>query len=116
MRLILAASAALVLLSSAAGADDLLATRYGNTVVVKLASGAEIHMYYAADGSFTGKVMGMNYPLKGTWKTDGANVCLTYDPPPPGMTNPSCVPVTAHQIGDSWTANGSTATLVQGIQ
>jgi hypothetical protein len=116
MRTILLAAAFAALSLSAANADDLLATRYGNTVVVKTANGTEIHMYYAADGTFTGKVMGMNYPLKGTWKSDGGNVCLTYDPPAPGITNPSCVPVVAHQIGDSWSTNGNTATLVQGIQ
>ncbi|HXM00698.1 MAG TPA: hypothetical protein VN932_12275 [Rhizomicrobium sp.] len=116
MRTILLAAAFAALSLSAANADDLLATRYGNTVVVKMTSGMEVHMYYAADGTFTGKVMGMNYPLKGTWKSDGSNVCLTYDPAPPNMTNPSCTPVVAHQVGDSWTANGNTATLVQGIQ
>jgi len=34
----------------------------------------------------------------------------------PGAPNPTCVPATAHKVGDTWTAGGRTITLVQGIQ
>ena len=117
MRLVLAASAALLLSAVAALADDdVMATRYGNTVVSKSASGLEVHMYYKADHSFTGKVIGVDFALKGTWKADGGNICLTYDPPPPGMTNPVCTLLEAHAVGDTWTSGDRTVTLVQGIQ
>jgi len=117
MRLVLAISAALLLSAVTALADDdIMATRYGNTVVSKSANGPEVHMYYNADHTFTGKVIGVDFALKGTWKADGGNICLTYDPPPPGMTNPVCLPAMAHQVGDTWTTGDRTATLVQGIQ
>jgi hypothetical protein len=117
MRLVFAASAALVLSCSAAFADgDVMTSRFGNTVVAKSSGGPEIHMYYNADHTFTGKVIGMDFALKGTWSADGGNICLTYNPPPPGVTNPTCVPAEAHQVGDTWTSGGRTVTLVQGIQ
>lgn len=102
--------------STAFAADDsTIASRFGNTVIAKGGFG-EVHLYFNADHSFTGKVMAMNYALKGSWKIDGDNLCLTYDPPPPGITNPACAPVAAHAVGETWTANDRTATLVQGIQ
>jgi len=117
MRLVLAACAALVLSCAAASADDVMSSRFGNTVVAKSSGGPEIHMYYNADHTFTGKVIGMDYQLKGTWMADNSgNICLTYNPPPPGVTNPTCLPAEAHQVGDTWTAGDRTVTLVQGIQ
>jgi hypothetical protein len=118
MRLVLAASAALVLSCAVASADgDVMSSRFGNTLVAKTPNGQEVHMYYNADHTFTGKVIGMDYQLQGTWSADSSgNICLTYNPPPPGVTNPTCVPAEAHQIGDTWTSGGRTITLVQGIQ
>jgi hypothetical protein len=117
MRLFLVASVALVVSSAVAFADDdIMATRYGNTVIVNSVNRPEAHLYYNADHTFTGKVIGMDFQLRGTWRTDGADICMNYDPPPPGVTNPSCVPAEAHQIGDTWKSQGHTVTLVQGIQ
>ncbi|HEY5337186.1 MAG TPA: hypothetical protein VIJ85_03195 [Rhizomicrobium sp.] len=111
-----AASVGMLCASTAFAADDsTIATRFGNTVVAKGGFG-EVHLYFNADHSFTGKVMTMNYDLKGAWKVSGDNLCLTYDPVPPGITNPTCQPVAAHSIGDSWQAGDRTATLLKGIQ
>jgi hypothetical protein len=117
MRSVLLATAIFALAATAAFADDdLMASRYGNTVIAKSPNGPEAHLYYNADHTFTGKVIGMDFKLKGTWKIDGTNFCATYDPPLPGMANPACAPLEAHQIGDTWTSGDRTVTLVQGIQ
>ena len=122
MRLFIAASAALVLASAAAFADgDPVASRYGNTMIAKTADGIVAHMYYNADHSFTGRVVtgskGMqDIKLKGTWKLEYGKFCVSYDPPQPGMTNPTCYPLDTHKVGDTWTSGDSTVTLVEGIQ
>lgn len=95
-------------------ADDVLATRFGNTTISKDAAGNETHLYYKADGTFTGKQNGQSF--KGTWKLDGGKVCLTADPPIPNTPNPVCAPVSAHKVGDTWTAGPYTISLVAGIQ
>ena|ERR1700733_10878194 len=114
MRKIILATLALAFSTSLAFADDIMASRYGNTTISTDASGVQSKLYYNADGTFTGKQAGMDF--KGIWKIDGATICLTTDPALPGQPNPLCVPVAAHKVGDSWTAGGRTVTLVQGIQ
>jgi hypothetical protein len=118
MRLFAVAGFALVASMAVAFADDdPMASRYGNTVVVKMQNnGPVIHMYYNADHTFTGNVISMNYKLKGTWKMEGANICLVYDPLPPGQKNPTCNLFEQHAIGDTWTADGRTISLVPGVQ
>lgn len=107
--------ASLTLASTAASADDsVLASRFGNTTITKDAGGAENHIYYAADHTFTGKQGTATF--KGTWKIDGATICLTADPPIPNTPNPACAPVSAHNVGDTWTAGPYTISLVPGIQ
>lgn len=116
MRSIFAGLAALLLSPAMAfAAGDIMAGYYGNTVISK-GKGHEVHTYYNADGTLTGKVIGMSIVLKGTWKVDGTSLCLTYTPPPPTVKNPVCAPADAHQIGDNWAYDGRTVTLVQGIQ
>lgn len=103
---------------AAAHAEDMMASRYGNTTISKGGS-SEVRMYYKPDGTFAGKavgMMGMSMALKGTWKVNGSTLCLTYDAPPPGVTNPLCTPVQPHKVGDIWTAMGRTVTLAPGIQ
>ena len=117
MRPVLAASAALLLSAVPALADDdVMATRYGNTVVSKSANGPEVHMYYNADHTFTGKAIGMDVQIRGTWRINDTDICMNYDPLPPRMTNPTCYPLDTHKVGDTWTSGNSTVTLVQGIQ
>jgi hypothetical protein len=116
MRSIIIAGVALVATTAVSFADDdIMATRYGNTVIAKSASN-EAHLYYNADHTFTGKVVGMTIVLKGTWELKGNQICSTYDPPLPGMTNPTCTQLDAHKVGDTWTSGDRTVTLVQGIQ
>jgi opacity protein-like surface antigen len=114
MRRFLIASALAALSISAAYADDVMASRYGNTTITKDASGNETHIYYAAGGTFTGTQGGTSF--KGTWKVSGSTICLTAATPIPNTPNPACVPVSAHNVGDSWTAGPYTVSLVKGIQ
>jgi len=122
MRLILAATAALLVSTAAYAGDDIMANYYGNTVVGKSQMG-ESHTQYKADHTFTSALsspMG-SMDAKGTWAVNAKNeLCRTYESAPPGMPNPVCVPWASHKVGDSWqiTYNGRTTdiSLVAGVQ
>lgn len=114
MRTVLIAAAFAAFSISAAYADDIMASRYGNTTISKDAAGNETHLYYAADGTFTGKQGGTAF--KGSWKISGGTVCLTAMPAIPNTPNPACVPVAAHAVGETWKAGPYTVSLVKGIQ
>lgn len=115
MKRIFATAAVLALSTSLAFADDVMATRYGNTTITTDASGVQSKIYYSADGTFTGKQGAATF--SGSWKLDSSNtICLTFNTPVPGAANPTCTPVAAHKVGDTWSAAGRTITLVQGIQ
>ncbi len=109
--LFLASAFALAATAAFAGPLD---SRFGNTTITKDAQGNETHLYYAADGTFTGKQNGQDF--KGSWALNGGTVCLTFDPVPAGVTNPTCLPVSEHKVGDSWTAGPFSISLVAGIQ
>jgi hypothetical protein len=119
MNRFLFAAAAFALSTSFAFADDIMASRYGNTTV---ATGgmAETHSVYDPDHTFVMKAPAFGLEFKGTWAIQGANLCRIFEAPPPGVTNPLCTPAEAHKVGDSWTVtNGDetrTVTLVQGLQ
>jgi hypothetical protein len=103
------------LLAGTAFADDSAMTvRFGNTTITKSASGPERHVYYKADGTFTGKQGKLAFG--GTWKLKGSMVCLTTSVPVPGLPSPACTSVGAHKIGDTWTAGPNTVSLVAGIR
>lgn len=115
MNRILIAAALLALSTTLAFADDVMASRYGNTTITTDASGVQTKIYYNADGTFTGVQASQKFD--GTWKIDASGtLCLTFSAPVPGAPNPTCTPVAAHKIGDTWTGAGRTMTLVQGIQ
>lgn len=120
-KIVLTSLAAFALATSVAfAADDVMATRYGNTTVSTDAKGVETKVYYNADHTFTFK--SGTQSGKGTWKIDGANICLTYDAASaqPGVPNPLCLPVTARKVGDTWTTGEGdqkrTVKLVAGVQ
>jgi opacity protein-like surface antigen len=116
MRMFLLAAALAALSASAAHAEDVMASRYGNTTITTDVSGLQAKIYYNADHTFTGKQGGADF--KGTWKLNDAStqICLTYDSAPANTPNPLCAPITAHKVGDKWSAAGRDLTLVQGIQ
>jgi hypothetical protein len=108
-------AAAFVLATSAAFADDVMASRYGKTTLSTDAKGVQTRIYYKSDGTFIGKQASQSF--SGTWKLDASNtLCLTFSTTLPGLTNPTCVPASAHRVGDTWSGNGRTVTLLPGIQ
>ncbi|CAN1555200.1 hypothetical protein MCEMIH16_02356 [Caulobacteraceae bacterium] len=117
MRILLGAVAALALSATAvlAAGEDVMASRIGNTTITTDASGMSSRIYYEADHSFTG-VQG-DLQLAGTWAVKGSQVCLTFtSEAPPGYPNPICTPVSARNVGDSWTSGPFTVQLVAGRQ
>jgi hypothetical protein len=118
MRAVLIGLGAALMLAGPALADDsVLASRFGNTTITKDASGNETRLYYSAD--HTVKVKAGGKETNGTWKIDGGTICLTYANPaalPAGTPNPTCVPVSEHKVGETWSAGPYTVTLVAGIQ
>jgi hypothetical protein len=115
MRAFILAASLVALSASAALANDMMAPFYGNTVIAK-GGMADTHSYYNADHSFTMKAPAFGMEWKGTWKVDGTQLCRTFEKTPPGVRNPLCTPLVAHKVGDTWTTERRTVTLVQGIQ
>ena len=124
MRKILIAAAALLLCAApAVAADDVMAGFYGNTTI-STGGMAEIHTQYKADHTFafTASAMLIHLSGKGTWKIDSnGQLCRDIENPPAGVPNPSCGPIAAHRVGDTWTVTGKdgsvrTVTLKAGIQ
>jgi len=118
MRLVLLCAAMTAMTAGAALADDsVLASRFGNTTITKDGAGNETRLYYAADHTFKVKAQGQT--TNGTWKIDGGTICLAYANPAAlaaGTPNPTCVPVSNHKVGDSWSAGPYSVSLVAGIQ
>ena len=115
MRAFVLAASLVALSATAAAADDVMASFYGNTVIAK-GGMADTHSYYNADHSFTMKAPAFNMEWKGTWKVDGGQLCRTFEKAPPGVSNPLCTPIVAQKVGDSWTVAGRAVSLVQGSQ
>jgi hypothetical protein len=123
MRIITAAACALVLCMgpALAAGDDVMAGFYGNTAV-STGGAIESHTHFKADHTFDAVFsgMGQTFASKGTWEIKDGQVCRVYDPAPPGITNPFCVPAAPHKVGDKWTVtvNGASrdVTLLAGIQ
>jgi hypothetical protein len=96
-------------------AGDVMASRYGNTTIATDAAGIQTKIYYKADGTFSGKQVDLRF--NGTWKVYASKLCLTFtDQVPNGMTNPFCVPVASHKIGDTWKARDFDVSLIKGVR
>ena len=105
-----------LLLASAGPAiaqDDVMASRFGNTSVVIDPSGGRNMIEYNPDHTFKGFIT-TGDKVRGTWKIDGKNLCLTWDSPPPGYPNPTCTPVDKRSVGDTWTSGPFTVSIEAG--
>jgi hypothetical protein len=108
--------------SIALAADDPMASRYGNTLVIKGADGKEIiRLYYDQGGALSTK-MADGKTTKGTWKLEGDKICVSQTEPAPEKPEMAtqCTPFTgARKVGETWEVtrpDGTklTATLQQG--
>ena len=76
-RMLAAIAFAAVGFSVALAADDPMASRYGNTLVIKGADGKEvIRLYYDQGGALSTKTPD-GKTTKATWKMDGEKICVT---------------------------------------
>jgi hypothetical protein len=114
MRSTILAAALVAFSASLAYADDVMATRYGNTTIATEANGTQTKLYYKADGTFTGNQGELAF--SGTWKLDGDKICLHFDKAVPGYAEPFCPGIEPHKVGDTWTAAGRKVMLVKGVQ
>jgi hypothetical protein len=114
MRTLVLAATIAVASVTVAHAEDVMASRYGNTTIATDAKGVQTKIYYKADGTLTGKQGTMAF--KGTWKVAKGQVCLTTQPEPANMPNPFCRPASPRKVGDTWKVGDRTVTLVKGIQ
>jgi hypothetical protein len=111
---VIALAGGLALAATSASADDLMASTYGNTVKSTDSKGVSSTLLFNADGTYTVNATGpdgkpVSIPGKWTTKDGGATLCLESAgppnaPPPP----PSCSPLTAHKVGDTWTVTNDT--------
>lgn len=114
MRAFAAVSIVLLFTATPALADDLMASRYGNTTITTDGKGVQAKLYYNADHTFRANMGGADY--KGTWKVEDGKLCVTTETTVPGMPNPQCNPLAARHVGESWdVGNGMKATLVAGV-
>jgi hypothetical protein len=121
--LLIGAVAAMLCVGPALAAGDYMAGYYGNTVVSN-GNGLESRTHFKADHTFDAvfSAGAQSLASKGTWTADAAgNICRTYDPLPPGLTNPVCLTDAApHKPGDSWTVTvagqARTVSMLAGIK
>jgi len=122
---LIALAGGIVFAASSALADDLMANTYANTVVATDSKGAASSFLFNQDGTYTIKVTGPDgktvaIPGKWTLKDDGKTICLaTAAPPNTPPAPPSCSPLQAHKVGDTWTVTNDqnqtfSVTLVAG--
>jgi hypothetical protein len=101
----------------AAGEDELMSTRYGNTLIVKDMFGTS-RVYYNKDHSF--KAASWLGDVTGRWKIENGKMCLYAEHYPAlyrlKYSIPECDPITPHKAGDKWDENGRHYELAQGIQ
>lgn len=115
MRSIFIAASLLVLTASAYAAsdDEIMAERYGNTVLVHETLGTS-HLWYSKDHTFKGGNWVLD--VSGKWDIkDGKTICLHYNSTPPMHPNPECEAVGPHKVGDKWSLNGRDFELAKGI-
>jgi hypothetical protein len=116
MRSLYIAALLVVLASGAALAkEDVMASRYGNTMISTDRDGSTTKHYYRADHTFTAK-HGYDWSSDGTWSLEAGRLCLTYQFKRPGLGNSECRTAELRQIGEKWVDNGRRTTLVKGIQ
>jgi hypothetical protein len=101
----------------AATEDEIMSTRYGNTLVVHDTFGTS-RVYYNKDHTYT--AASWLGDVSGHWKLENGKMCLYADKHPAlyslRYSNPECDAIAPHKVGDKWQESGRDYELVQGIQ
>jgi hypothetical protein len=109
--------AALACAAFAATEDELMASRYGNTLVIHDTFGTS-RVYYNKDHTF--KAASWLGDVTGHWKIENAKMCLYAEQYPMlyklKYSIPECDAISVHKVGDKWAENGRNYELVEGIQ
>lgn len=92
--------AAAAIMSAAAFASDVMANRYGNTVVITDAKGGVMKLMYDQDGKLT-VVLPDGTKSTGKWALKDGKLCVTADAGPTAGKE-QCNPVADHKVGDEW--------------
>lgn len=110
---------ALCLLATAAFAaseDELMATRYGNTLVIHDTFGTSF-VYYNRDHTF-GAASWLG-DVSGHWQIENGKMCLYAEKYPAlyrlRYSIPECDTIAPHRLGDKWSSDGRDYELVKGI-
>jgi hypothetical protein len=99
MKRFVIAFAAATALAGAAFAD-VMASRYGNTVVITDSKGGVMKLMYDKDGKMS-VVMPDGTKGTGKWALKDGKLCITADQGPTAGKE-QCNPVTEHKVGDEW--------------
>lgn len=109
--------AALACAAFAATEDELMASRYGNTLVIHDTFGTS-RVYYNKDHTF--KAASWLGDVTGHWKIENGKMCLYAEQYPMlyklKYSIPECDAISVHKVGDKWAENGRNYELVEGIQ
>jgi hypothetical protein len=108
---------ALTAAAMAASEDEIMSTRYGNTLIIKDAFGTS-KVYYNKDHTFT--AASWVGDVSGTWKMENGKMCL-YAVKYPFLYRlkysiPECDVIDVKKVGEKWTVGSRNYELVQGIQ
>jgi hypothetical protein len=109
--------AALASAGLAATEDEMMASRYGNTLVIKDMLGTS-RVYYNKDHTFlAASWLG---DVTGHWKIENGKMCLYAEKYPITYklkySIPECDAIELKKVGDKWDMNNRHYELVQGIQ
>jgi len=97
--------------------DELMASHYGNTVVIKDTFGTS-RVYYNKDHTF--KAASWLGDVTGHWKLENGKMCLYAEQYPLlyklKYSIPECDSIEIKKVGDKWDSGGRHFELVEGIQ
>ncbi len=96
--------------------DELMVSRYGNTLVIKDTFGTS-RVYYKQDHTF--KAASWLGDVTGHWKLENGKMCLYAEQYPLlyklKYSIPECDPIEVKKVGDKWDIGSRHYELVQGI-
>ena len=107
----LAAAALLMCPALAESEDEIMSTRYGNTVIVRETFGTS-RVWYDPDHTFTATNWLMS--VHGRWEIKDDRMCMSYDKTPPLRSNPECGAVEPRKVGETWKQDGRSFEIKEG--